>query len=74
MITQTISGATDEQMDGKTDGQGQNIMQNIISSRGHKNYMEEENLTNTIKNAASDMKDTITILPYDHQIVGITKL
>ena len=48
-------------------------MQNIISSRGQKNYMEEENLTNTIKNAASDMKDTITILPYDHQIVRVTK-
>ena len=74
MITKTISGETDEQMDGQTDGRGQNIMQNIISPRGHKNYMEEENLTNTIKNAESDMKDTITVLPYDHQIVGITKL
>ena len=49
-------------------------MQNIILSRGHKNYMEEENLKNTIKKAASDMKDIITILPYDSQIVGITKL
>ena len=70
MITQTILGATDEQMDGQKDGQ----MQNIILLRGHRNYMEEENLTNTIKKAASDKKDIITILPYDHQIVGITKL
>lgn len=61
-------------MDGQTGGQGQNIMQNIILSQGYKNYMEEENLTNTIKKAASDRKDIITILPYDHQIVGITKL
>ena len=61
-------------MDGQTGGQGQNIMQNIILSQGYKNYMEEENLTNAIKKAASDMKDIISILPYDHQIVGITKL